>query len=171
MCIGNLPSQIFANLYLADFDKILIRILGSEMRYIRYADDFIIMHPDKKVLMNTISTARDWLWRERKLRLHEHKITIQKINRGVRFTGYFIKGNVVHPGNTVRGNALNLCKEWALKNKHTDEERQKLMARYNSYSGLLKHSASYKIRCKMWRSLRDYDKITNYNNNKINIRK
>lgn len=167
--IGNLTSQVFANLYLAEFDKWVISRLGSDMRYIRYADDFVMIHPDKRVLLGLVNEARDWLRCERGLALHEHKVTIQRVCRGVGFVGCLVKGGVIHPGRRLRANALGVSRRWAGKPEHSAEERVKLRNTYNSYSGLLRHLASYRLRRKMWRSLGDYRNLNNINMNKIKI--
>ena len=49
MPIGNLTSQMFANLYLHELDLYAKHELGLHY-YIRYMDDIIILHPDKKHL-------------------------------------------------------------------------------------------------------------------------
>ena len=47
--IGNLTSQIFANIYLNDFDYFVKHELKVKY-YLRYGDDFIIIAPDAEVL-------------------------------------------------------------------------------------------------------------------------
>ena len=167
--IGNLTSQVFANLYLAAFDSWVVDRLGSEMRYIRYADDFVMIHPDKDYLLKILSGSRKWLKENRGLSLHERKVVIQKVERGVRFTGYFVKNGIIHPGKRARHNALLLATEWGEKETHTKEERRRMMCRYNSYMGLLSHCSSYKIRRKTWRLLGDYSGIVNINMKKIAV--
>lgn len=167
--IGNLTSQVLANLYLAEFDARMIGLLGDVDRYIRYMDDFIVMHPDKMVVCNAIRFAREWMGEHRNLTIHKRKVVVQRNERGVRFVGYFVKGGVIHCGKAVRANTIRLCKRYSEHGKHTDGERKRLMTEYNSYSGLLKHTASYMVRRKMWRSLGDYDKITNINMLKIRV--
>jgi len=168
--IGNLTSQVLANLYLAAFDEYMIEMMGSEMRYLRYADDFVMIHPDKKVLMKAVAEAQKWLAEERGLELHPRKVCVQRVERGMRFVGYFIKCGVIHAGRRMRTNALRLCEEWSRKENHSDDERRRLMARYNSYSGMVKHTASYRLRRKMWRTLEDYEKIYNIGMTKIKVK-
>lgn len=47
--LGNLTSQIFANVYLHELDRYAKHSLGAK-HYIRYMDDFAIIHYDKAVL-------------------------------------------------------------------------------------------------------------------------
>lgn len=45
--VGNLTSQLFANIYLDALDQFIKHELGVEA-YIRYMDDFVILSPDKE---------------------------------------------------------------------------------------------------------------------------
>ena len=168
--IGNLTSQVLANLYMAEFDKWITERLGGEMRYIRYVDDFVIIHEDKDYLLKVLGMAVEWLKENRGLTVHPKKTCIQRVRHGISFVGYFIKGGVIHSGRRTRANALAVAREWGRHSEHTSDERIKLRGRYNSYSGILKHTASWKIRRKMWRLLGDYKGITNINMNKIKIK-
>lgn len=56
--IGNLCSQIFANLYLNELDHI---IKGRERFYSRYVDDAIIINSDRQYLINTLDVIREYL--------------------------------------------------------------------------------------------------------------
>lgn len=168
MPIGNLPSQILANLYLADFDRHVISLVG-ENNYARYADDFLIRCDTKEQIHNTLQSAREWLKENRKLTLHPKKVCIQKTLRGVSFTGFFLKGGVIHAGKRLKARAMKVSREWSQKESHTDEERERLRSRYNSYCGLLKPTASRRLRRRMWRTLRDYEKLTCINMEKITL--
>ena len=52
--VGNLTSQLFANIYLDALDQFIKHELGVEA-YIRYMDDFVILSPDKEQLRNSHS--------------------------------------------------------------------------------------------------------------------
>lgn len=47
--VGNLTSQLFANIYLNKLDQYIKHTLGAKY-YMRYMDDFIILSPDKEQL-------------------------------------------------------------------------------------------------------------------------
>ena len=49
MSIGNLTSQFFANVYLNELDQFVKHKLKARC-YIRYVDDFVILHRDKNIL-------------------------------------------------------------------------------------------------------------------------
>ena len=166
MPIGNLPSQVLANLYLAEFDRWVIERVG-EKNYARYVDDWMAKCESKGELVRLLRDARRWLWEKRRLSLHKRKVCIQKTRRGVGFTGYFIKNGVIHAGKRMRGRAVGLCEKWSERAVHSDEERVKLRDSYNSYCGLLKHTASWRVRRKMWRRLGEYEGLVCVNMEKI----
>ncbi|MGL5947737.1 MAG: reverse transcriptase domain-containing protein, partial [Aeromonas sp.] len=51
--LGNLTSQLFANIYLAELDNYIKHEL-REVNYMRYMDDFIIVHHDKAHLHDVL---------------------------------------------------------------------------------------------------------------------
>lgn len=59
--IGNLTSQLFANVYLHDLDQFVKHEL-REPRYLRYMDDFVIVHHDKAHLHAVRKTIEGFLW-------------------------------------------------------------------------------------------------------------
>jgi len=87
--IGNLTSQLFANLYLDDFDQFIKKKLKVK-HYIRYTDDFVIVVNDKSYLKNLITPIRTFLSNKLALELHSKKITIRKFHQGVDFLGYVV---------------------------------------------------------------------------------
>ncbi|HBR80124.1 TPA: hypothetical protein DEA21_00510 [Candidatus Uhrbacteria bacterium] len=78
--LGNLTSQLFANVYLNRFDQFVKHRLKAKY-YIRYADDFVILSENKKDLQELIKPLSDFLSSELKLILHPNKIFIPAINR------------------------------------------------------------------------------------------
>ncbi|MEK7508311.1 MAG: reverse transcriptase/maturase family protein, partial [Patescibacteria group bacterium] len=58
--LGNLTSQIFANVYLNIFDQWVKHRLKAE-QYIRYADDFVILAPDKELLVSFVPSIKQFL--------------------------------------------------------------------------------------------------------------
>lgn len=82
--IGNQTSQIFAVFYLNDLDRICKEKLGIK-HYIRYMDDILIFHKDKKVLTNTLNTIKEQLTKDG-LKINP-KTCIVPIQGGVDFIG------------------------------------------------------------------------------------
>jgi len=88
--IGNLSSQFFANVYLDALDQHVKHRLRAR-HYVRYVDDFILLHDSPQWLNGALSDIREFLPRELGVRLNESKTVLQPIDRGVDFVGHVIK--------------------------------------------------------------------------------
>lgn len=144
MPIGNLTSQMFANLYLNEADQYTKHALKAK-KYIRYMDDMVIVSNDKAYLRNCWQAMDDFLASHLKLRLNR-KSTILKASSGIDFCGH-----------RVWRNHIKLRKKAALKMKHRlrwlkrayargEVDLQTVTASLTSYLGLLSHCDSYELR-------------------------
>lgn len=86
--VGNLPSQLFANIYLNELDHFVKEKLGVKY-YIRYMDDFLIFHPDKNYLHELWRTISEYLRENLALSLN-HKTSVFPVSHGIDFLGYRI---------------------------------------------------------------------------------
>jgi len=127
--IGNLTSQLFANIYLHELDCFAKHRLKVKF-YLRYCDDFIILSNDRSKLVKLISIIAEFLRHHLKLELHPEKVVIRKLKQDIDFLGY-----VVLPHHkTLRTKTKNrMLKKINQKNS-------------SSYLGLLKHCCGYKLR-------------------------
>ncbi len=87
--IGNLTSQLFANIYLNKFDQFVKHKLKIK-HYLRYTDDFIIVDRSEKYLKKILKPIKLFLGRELRLKIHPDKIIIRKFLQGVDFLGYIL---------------------------------------------------------------------------------
>lgn len=87
--IGNLSSQFFANVYLDALDKFCKHTLGVK-HYIRYVDDFVLLHESPQQLNDWLRQIEDFL-PSLGVRLNPAKTILQPIDRGVDFVGHVIK--------------------------------------------------------------------------------
>lgn len=84
--IGNLTSQFFANVYLNDLDHFIKR--GLECRYyIRFCDDFVIFHKNRKMLTEVKQYIQDYLATQHLL-AHPGKTQIFPVKQGIPFLGF-----------------------------------------------------------------------------------
>ena len=88
--IGNLTSQLFANIYLNELDQYAKHKLKVKF-YIRYVDDFIMISENRQYLASLIEPIEDFLRQNLKLDLHPVKRKISSSRSGVDFLGYFIR--------------------------------------------------------------------------------
>lgn len=85
--LGNLTSQLFANVYLNVFDQWVKHKLKSHY-YIRYADDFVFLSRDKFRLKTALPQIQTFLQTNLKLSLHPDKVFISTMASGVDFLGW-----------------------------------------------------------------------------------
>lgn len=86
MPIGNLTSQIFANIYLNELDRFVKHTLKVKP-YLRYGDDFIIIEPDLEKLNLFRSQITDFLKTELNLAVNPKSDKIIKFRHGLKYLG------------------------------------------------------------------------------------
>jgi retron-type reverse transcriptase len=87
MPIGALTSQVFANIYLNGLDYFVKHCLKAKY-YIRYMDDFMILHKSKDALLAWKNRIMHFLLSELKLELHPEKSRIYPLHAGIGMLGY-----------------------------------------------------------------------------------
>lgn len=86
MPIGNLTSQIFANIYLNELDRFVKHDLKVK-QYLRYGDDFILIHPSFKELTQLRCRVIRFLEQTLKLRINPKNDRIIKAGHSLKFIG------------------------------------------------------------------------------------
>lgn len=84
--IGNLTSQYFGLIYLDEMDH-MVRDQWGLRWYVRYMDDFVLLHPSKEELKDILRNLESYLERERHLQLNS-KTQIFPFRQGVDFLGF-----------------------------------------------------------------------------------
>jgi hypothetical protein len=87
--IGNLSSQFFANVFLDAVDQFVKHQLRIQ-HYVRYVDDFILLHESPQVLNAALARIREFLSARLNARLNESKTVMQPLDRGVDCVGHVI---------------------------------------------------------------------------------
>ena len=87
MPLGNLTSQFFANIYLNELDYFVKQNLMAKY-YIRYVDDFVILHENKEQLEKWKEQIDRFLRGRLKLELHPQKSQVIPLVRGIDFVGF-----------------------------------------------------------------------------------
>lgn len=128
--IGNLSSQFFANIYLNQLDQFAKHILRAK-HYIRYVDDFVLLHQSPQWLNQAITRIDEFLQLNLAAKLNPSKTIIQPVARGVDFVGQVIK-----PWRrTIRRKTKN-----AAIHRTSSTPTDKLHMTANSYFGLLRQA-------------------------------
>ncbi|MFH1631064.1 MAG: reverse transcriptase/maturase family protein [Candidatus Aenigmatarchaeota archaeon] len=87
MPLGNLTSQFFANVYLSELDYFVKHQLKARY-YIRYVDDFVILHRSRGVLESYQNQIAEFLRSRLRIELHPDKTKISLIYHGTPFLGF-----------------------------------------------------------------------------------
>lgn len=87
MPLGNLTSQFFANVYLNESDYFVKHKLKAKY-YIRYVDDFVILHSSQEQLKIWKQEISKFLKEKLKLELHPEKSKIISVSKGIDFVGF-----------------------------------------------------------------------------------
>ena len=143
--IGNLTSQLFANIYLNELDFFVKHKLKIK-HYVRYVDDFIIFGKDYSVLKKCLCEIQSYLHDSLFLRLENKKVQTNKVSFGIDFCGYVARKNYVRVrARNSRRYIKQFKKNIFLYNKG-ELSFSKIRASFASYKGHLEHTNSNKIR-------------------------
>ncbi len=146
MPLGNYTSQFFANVYLNELDYYVKHILKARY-YIRYVDDFVILHRRKETLDYYLQHINNFL-PSLKIKLHPNKTEIHALRNEITFLGYRIfyhyrllrKRNARHFIGRLKEN-ISLY-----KNQEISEEQ--LESRINGWLGYAKFADTFNFRNK-----------------------
>lgn len=146
--LGNVTSQVFANVYMNQLDWFIKKELKMKY-YLRYCDDFVILSENKEELFVLLSKIQKFLKEKLLLELHPNKIEIRKFKQGIDFLGYVILSHY----SVLRTKTKNrMFRKLKILNKKDDSTRFKRSEA--SYFGLLTHCRSNKIRQKLGQMFR-----------------
>lgn len=146
--IGNLTSQLFANIYLDGFDHYVKEYLRCK-HYIRYMDDMAVFDDSKERLLNIRSEMIEFLEKIR-LNVHINKAQYWPVKKGTDWLGYRIypthrrlrKSNIKR----FRMRLKSLADEY----RHGTVDLQKIQSSVMSWMGHVKHADSYNLRRKIF---------------------
>ena len=146
--LGNVTSQLFANIYLNELDQFVKHNLKAKC-YLRYCDDFIILGENKGHLFLLAKKINKFLFKSLKLSLHTNKIIIRKHRQGIDFLGY-----VVLPYHRVvrTKTRKRIIRKFIEKRNEFDNglvSEGSLKQSLNSYLGILKYCNGYELENEM----------------------
>ncbi len=144
--LGNVTSQLFANVYLNELDRFVKHELKAKY-YFRYADDFVILDPEKSMLESYETRIREFLQRELGLKLHDGKVLMRKASQGIDFLGYVVLPHTIILRTKTKNRILKrIFKEQDIKDP-------KFYQRLDSYLGMLQHCKSRAIKKELFEYL------------------
>ncbi len=154
--IGNYLSQYFSNIYLNDFDHWLKEEKNIKY-YIRYCDDGVILHQDKKFLKALKLEIDNYFTSKLKLSLNPKTQIIDVDKSGIDFLGYrhFRKYTLLRKSSARK--YKNRIKD--IENDKT-KDPQKIVSSIMSSYGWLKHCDAYNLlSCSIFQNPKILEKV------------
>lgn len=142
--IGNLTSQMFANLYLNELDQHCKHHLHL-VYYIRYMDDIIILHHDKKYLEKIKQDIAKFLADNLHLQLN-NKTCIRPTSMGIEFVGFRVWSTHIKLRKKTAEKMKKRLKYMFAAYRTGEVDRETLDRSIASYRGILQHFNSYGLR-------------------------
>ena len=145
MPLGNYTSQFLSNVYLNDFDHFVKHGLKAKY-YIRYVDDFVILHNSKPQLEEWKLDIDNFLKEKLKLELHPEKSKIYNLKNGVNFLGVRI---FYHHKLLKESNIKNFEKKFnQLKILYNESfvKREKIIEFLKGWLAYASHTNTFKFR-------------------------
>ena len=146
--LGNLTSQLFANIYLHELDHFVKHKLKIKY-YGRYVDDFVLIHEDREYLKKCQKLIEKFLKEKLKLTLHPKKRYLQYYKKWVRFLWVMIYPH-------YRALGKRTIYRWNQKMKNLSKQTQPRQSRM-SYDWLAKHHQNRKLRQQRAAKFHDYE--------------
>lgn len=144
MPIGNLTSQMFANIYLNELDQFCKHRLGIHY-YVRYMDDIVIIGPEQATLRRYKDVIGSFLTCELALDLNE-KTSIRPMRRGVEFVGVRIWPTHMKLRKSTVGRLKREVRKISAQYAEGQISREKFNRHVASLRGLLEHTESASLR-------------------------
>ncbi len=157
MPLGNYTSQFFANVYLNELDYFVKHILKAKY-YIRYVDDFVILHKRKKILEIYKDRVNRYL-KCLELELHPEKSKTIPLRNGVSFLGYRI---FYHHKMLRKRNMSSFQKKFDKKIKMCKEgiiTKEMLIESLQGWIGYAKWASTYNFRRKILKKVEELSKF------------
>jgi retron-type reverse transcriptase len=142
--IGNLTSQLFANIYMNEFDQFVKHKLKVK-HYCRYTDDFVIASSDREYLENLLPKIELFLNENLKLKLHPGKISVRKYQQGIDFLGYVVLPHHRLVRTKTKNRIFKKLKIRVQEFKTGLISEKTLFQSLNSYLGVLSHANAHDL--------------------------
>jgi RNA-directed DNA polymerase len=142
--LGNVTSQLFANVYLHPLDDFVKHTLRQKY-YLRYCDDSILVAHDKNQLQACIEPINKFLAQTLQLTLHPQKIILRNLHNGIDFLGYilFLHHRLLRTRTRRRMQRRLKEKYTAYLQHHIDSTHMDQCLQ--SYLGVLSHANTYQL--------------------------
>ncbi|PRH82829.1 reverse transcriptase [Arenimonas caeni] len=153
--IGNLSSQFFANVYLDQLDQFVKHVLKAP-RYLRYVDDFVLVHQDRVQLADWQARIERFLADHLQLRL-KADVRLKPLEAGIDFLGYVVRPTHTLVRRRVVSHARAALAAWEQRHVQpgcvvaTPAELRHVGAVWASYRGHMAQANSRRLQARLRR--------------------
>lgn len=147
--LGNITSQIFANVYLNELDKFTESELDLKNHYVRYCDDFIFFGHNKIELFEHTEKIKRFLSDKLFLELPQNKTVFRKLKWGIDFCGGVVLPNGILLRDKTKGRMFGTMTAAANKFDSGKISLSDLRKKFDSYFGLLSHCKAHNLKAKI----------------------
>jgi retron-type reverse transcriptase len=140
--IGNLTSQLFANIYMNELDQFVKHELKVKY-YARYTDDFVIVSSDRAYLAQLIEPINRFLGEHLMLELHPKKVGIRTDRQGIDFLGYVTLPHYVSVRTKTKRRIFRKLKERVSDFRSDIITKETLLGSLRSYLGVFSHADAH----------------------------
>jgi retron-type reverse transcriptase len=142
--IGNLTSQLFANVYMNELDQFAKHELKIK-HYARYTDDFVIVSHNREYLSTLLKPISSFLEQRLALKLHPRKVTIRKCKQGIDFLGYIAFPHYRTLRTKTKKRIFKKLRERVREYEAGARSEESLNQCLHSYLGVLSHADTYEL--------------------------
>ncbi|MDZ7319997.1 MAG: reverse transcriptase/maturase family protein [candidate division KSB1 bacterium] len=157
--IGNLTSQLFANVYLNELDQFIKHVLKCRF-YMRYVDDIVLLDALLEKLRAWQPLISNFVAERLAIAINERATRLAPVAGGVDFAGFIVRhdymlvrrrviGNLKARLRRARRQLVCYSSQYTAFRFHQETLAQ-ILATVNSYLGHFKHAQSRRIVKKIW---------------------
>ncbi|HPY04060.1 MAG TPA: RNA-directed DNA polymerase [Spirochaetota bacterium] len=145
--LGNVTSQVFANIYLNELDQFVFDELKTE--YVRYADDFVILDYSEERIFENARKTKEFIEEKLSLKIPDKKTVFRKLKWGIDFCGSIVLPNAILLRHKTKARMLQNMEQVLKKYVEGEISESDFAKIINSYFGLLEYCNSYNLKEKI----------------------
>jgi len=150
--VGNLTSQIFANVYLNGFDHFVKEKLHVQ-KYLRYVDDFSLFSDDWNFLFDSRIAIEEYLATKLRLKIHPIKSQLFETKQGANYVGFRILPSCIRVRTENLRRARRRLKFMQRKCNQGKINQDKVSQSIQSWFAHLEHGDTWRLRQQIFTSL------------------
>ncbi len=150
--VGNLSSQVCANLYLNGLDHYVLHHVKPKA-YLRYVDDMVLLANSKQQLWEMVNMVEEWLSENCQLRVHQHNKQVQPTSVGLPLLGFQVFRHKIRLNTANRYRFERKLRSMSERYATGRNTLQQINASVNGWIGHSRHADSRALREKIFENV------------------